>query len=103
MSPVDPETRKEVFARDKNRCIRCNGKGELELHHVIPRDWGGSDLPRNLVVMCRNCHDAAEAETERKQHGLSLGELTAQVTEPREKVKYRWYRDERGFLIKEEI
>lgn len=102
-SEIDAVTQIEVWDRDGGRCVRCKGRGQLGLHHVIPRDMGGSDEARNLVTLCRHCHDNVEAETQEKQHGLSWGELTAQVTEPKQKPKYKWYRDERGFLICEEL
>lgn len=32
----------------------------FDWHHIIPRSQGGSDLPENLLKMCRfPCHDKA--------------------------------------------
>ncbi len=32
-------------------------RGPLQLHHVVPRDLGGDDVPDNLVPLCPQCHD----------------------------------------------
>jgi 5-methylcytosine-specific restriction endonuclease McrA len=39
----------------------------LTVHHLVPRESGGSNDTRNLVALCPHCHDAAEllAEEER--------------------------------------
>ena len=45
---------------------RCNVCGQtnpetLETHHVVPRRYGGSDAPENLVDLCGSCHNAIES------------------------------------------
>lgn len=47
-----------VFERDKGCCVLCGRQGN-DFHHVIFRSQGGKDVPENLVVLCRNCHDKA--------------------------------------------
>lgn len=32
----------------------------LETHHVVPKRYGGSDHPENLVSLCGSCHNAVE-------------------------------------------
>lgn len=32
----------------------------LETHHVVPRRYGGSGSPENLVKLCGSCHNAVE-------------------------------------------
>ena len=32
----------------------------LEEHHIVPRRFGGSDEPANLVRLCPNCHERLE-------------------------------------------
>jgi 5-methylcytosine-specific restriction endonuclease McrA len=50
-------TRKEVFARDQQRCQYCGNAGvELTLDHVIPRHRGGAHEWENLVAACRPCN-----------------------------------------------
>lgn len=43
-------------------CEICgqSNPGTLETHHVVPRRFGGSDHPGNLVALCGSCHNAVE-------------------------------------------
>lgn len=58
--------RELVLERDDYRCQRCEkafGKRrrrQLTVHHVIPRDDGGSDSLSNLIALCTHCHDYVE-------------------------------------------
>ena len=58
--------RKEVFARDKNKCQNCfnaiidiyrNRKNKNEAHHIIPRHHGGKNTQNNGITLCIFCHD----------------------------------------------
>ena len=57
---VTPATRKFVFARDKHRCRvpGCRSARNIEVHHIVHREDGGSHEPSNLVCMCSGHHDA---------------------------------------------
>jgi hypothetical protein len=66
---ISTETRRAVFARDKEQCTyvdaaghRCPARGFLELDHVHAKARGGSDAPANLRVRCRvhNHHHAEQ-------------------------------------------
>ncbi len=51
--------RKNIFARDKNKCQYCGKKvptSELSLDHVIPRTQGGTSSWKNIVCACTNCN-----------------------------------------------
>ncbi len=65
---VPAELRREVFARDGERCTyvspdgdRCPARGHLELDHVQPKARGGTETAANLRVRCR-AHNALYAE-----------------------------------------
>ena len=45
-----------VYARQGGVCPFC-GKPIEHYHHMIPRSMGGSDLPENLIGLCRDCHE----------------------------------------------
>ena len=50
-------TRREVFARDGDRCQYCGQRGgQLTLDHVMPRHRGGEHAWENLVAACRACN-----------------------------------------------
>lgn len=63
--------RKKVLNRDNHRCQRCGARGgsnrpvQLHVHHKTPKSKGGSHHPRNLVTLCRDCHQ--------KQHDHGVG------------------------------
>jgi hypothetical protein len=71
---VPAAIRREVWKRDDGRCAfvggegRCNERGFLECHHVVPFADGGETTAANLQLRCR-AHNAYEA-TER--FGLSF-------------------------------
>jgi 5-methylcytosine-specific restriction endonuclease McrA len=56
-----------ILRRDRFTCQDCgrdhrevgrkkNGKGMLEVHHIVPRSIGGTDHPGNLKTLCHRCH-----------------------------------------------
>ncbi len=57
-SSIPPSVRRKVMVRDGHRCRArgCQNTQFLEVHHIVPRDRGGSNHPDNLVVLCSICH-----------------------------------------------
>jgi hypothetical protein len=65
---ISRAVRREVFARDGERCTfadaeghRCESRTRLEVDHIVPRALGGSDDAPNLRVVCR-AHNRLRAE-----------------------------------------
>lgn len=64
---VPPAVRREVWRRDGGQCAfvgtkgRCEERGFLEFHHVVPFAAGGETAVGNLQLRCRP-HNAYEAE-----------------------------------------
>ena len=60
---LDAPTRRAVEARDGAKCQGC-GYGDqipdlasmFSVHHMVPVQYGGSDAPNNLILLCQNCH-----------------------------------------------
>ena len=51
--------RRNLFARDSNRCQYCGRKfppAELSLDHVMPRSRGGATNWENVVCSCVKCN-----------------------------------------------
>jgi len=51
--------RRNLFARDKNRCQYCGRRfpmSELSLDHVVPRSLGGQATWENIVCACAHCN-----------------------------------------------
>jgi 5-methylcytosine-specific restriction endonuclease McrA len=66
--------RRNIFARDKNRCQYCGKRfptSELSLDHVIPRSMGGKSNWENMVCSCTKCNVIKGGRTP-KQAGLTL-------------------------------
>ena len=56
--------RRNIFARDGNRCQYCGSKfatSELSLDHVVPRSRGGRATWENIVCACLNATSAKGA------------------------------------------
>jgi 5-methylcytosine-specific restriction endonuclease McrA len=52
-------TRRNLFARDGNRCQYCGRKfktPDLSIDHVVPRSRGGRTLWNNVVCACMACN-----------------------------------------------
>lgn len=59
--PVAGAKRWQQIADDKQGpCRICSRPPPNELHHVIPRDRGGSDTQANIVPLCHKCHVQVE-------------------------------------------
>jgi len=52
--------RKQVIERDGNKCKVCGKKRKLTVHHIKPRDEGGTNALNNLETLCQKCHDEIE-------------------------------------------
>jgi len=66
--------RRNIFARDKNRCQYCGKRyptSELSLDHIIPRTMGGKSVWENVVCACTDCNVKKGGQTP-KQAGLTL-------------------------------
>ena len=60
-STMSPKLRDTILNRDNWTCYYCGRKlepGLEEIDHRVPRAWGGSDDPNNLVTACRYCNRA---------------------------------------------
>ena len=50
------------YTKDENiLCEVCNAVA-VDIHHIIYKSRGGSDLIENLVSLCRSCHNKAHNE-----------------------------------------
>lgn len=77
---MNQQTREAVHERDRGQCVNCRASGPevtLDVHHIVPRGRGGSDRLSNLILLCRQCHDAAhEQATAPTVHFRSTGDMS---------------------------
>ncbi|MEX2210019.1 MAG: DEAD/DEAH box helicase [Patescibacteria group bacterium] len=59
---IPAEVRAEVLERDENKCRECGSKQGLNLHHVLPEQFGGKETPDNLITVCKLHHKAKHVE-----------------------------------------
>ena len=55
--------------------IECAGR--VELHHVVPRSWGGDDLEDNIAPLCSHHH----ADVTEYRHARTLERLAESLTD----------------------
>jgi 5-methylcytosine-specific restriction endonuclease McrA len=63
--------RRNLFARDHNRCQYCGRKfptSELSVDHVVPRTQGGETVWENLVCACVRCNVRKGGRTPAEAH-----------------------------------
>jgi len=51
--------RKECIKRDAGKCRKCGIKAK-EIHHIIPRQKGGTNELKNLITLCKKHHAIAD-------------------------------------------
>lgn len=63
-----------IAERDNYECQLC-GRPASDVHHILFRSHGGSDDSRNLICLCRKCHDLAHSDE--KVYRVKLFKLNA--------------------------
>lgn len=48
--------RESIKRRDKHKCTECKSKTDLQVHHIVFRENGGTEEPSNLITLCEFCH-----------------------------------------------
>ena len=53
-----PELKIRILRRDNYTCRFCGhyDRARMTLDHLIPKGWGGSNDPSNLVATCEKCN-----------------------------------------------
>lgn len=58
MTQLPQKIRKAIFKRDGNRCVKCESAVKtIHAHHIVPKEYGGSDNEDNLITLCFACHE----------------------------------------------
>ncbi|HEY5945219.1 MAG TPA: DUF222 domain-containing protein, partial [Kofleriaceae bacterium] len=60
---IPPAVRRKVKRRDHGRCRApaCRSSFNLDLHHIVPREQGGTNDVENLLTLCEGHHLAHHA------------------------------------------
>ena len=57
--------RQEVLKKYGYKCSKCGSCNNVNVHHKIPLSKGGTNNIKNLIPLCRDCHE--------KIHGFKFG------------------------------
>lgn len=57
-------------------CCVCRTQHQVSLHHIVPKEEGGTDDIDNAIPLCPNCHDAV--------HGSRASGRTTKAYTPQE-------------------
>jgi 5-methylcytosine-specific restriction endonuclease McrA len=70
-------------------CVACLATDDLQHHHLVPREEGGSDDEANLLTLCSSCGDKLQRQrngtykasgkrglASATARGIALGHLT---------------------------
>lgn len=53
---LDNNIKLAVLMRDGFKCVECNSKEKLQMHHIHARREGGADSIYNGITLCEKCH-----------------------------------------------
>lgn len=82
-SPGWRKRRNEALKLSGWQCSRCGVRKGLEVHHVT-YERIGAELPEDLAVLCRGCHEGEHIEQDQRQHaGIYVRVVSAVLQEAR--------------------
>mgnify|MGYP001170049853 CR=1 FL=1 len=96
-------TRRNLYARDKNKCQYCGKRfssSDLTLDHIIPRVQGGENTWTNLVCACLRCNTKKGGRTPRQSHMALIRKpfKPAKCESLRLRIGHRQYQSWKTFL-----
>ena len=84
--------RKNIFARDENRCQYCGNRfpsSELSIDHIVPLAYGGDNSWTNVVCACTDCNKRKGGRTPAEAHMALVREPLVPKHNPEIKLKLR--------------
>lgn len=65
---ISGTTVKKLRIKYENKCARCGGDSDLQIHHIVPIKEGGDNSFDNLTLLCIECH-----KTEHQSKKVQIG------------------------------
>ena len=66
MKKNDKEVYKKII-EEEHYCQLCGSANWLEIHHIYYRSQGGSNDERNLIRLCKKCHQMVHSNKKKWQ------------------------------------
>ena len=66
-----------------DECVYCGAKADLTLEHLLPQKYGGPDVERNLVWVCRSCNSSKGARRLYEHFAIRAGVEAEKYDVPR--------------------
>ena len=73
--------RASFMAQCSRECGNCGSADDLEIHHIVPIIYGGTNRYTNLAVLCGACHDRAHGGRDSDNWGDTKREMLARGRE----------------------
>lgn len=76
-------TKAYVLHRDKYTCQKCKKNKDsliLNVHHIVFRSNGGTNIPSNLITLCKNCHEKLHKHKTAEEESLKLQKKVQKLT-----------------------
>ena len=67
--------RASFMAQCSRECGNCGSADDLEIHHIVPIIYGGTNRYTNLAVLCGACHGAVHESKSRSCSALTKAGL----------------------------
>lgn len=59
-------SRRRLIKKYGHKCQLCGYPGFIELHHILPVQFGGGPEDSNLILLCEKCHADAHGYLKKK-------------------------------------
>ena len=60
----------EKIVEEQRYCQLCGSTNWLEIHHIMYRSQGGNNDERNLIRLCKKCHEMVHSNKRKWQRFL---------------------------------
>ena len=79
-----PESvKKEARRKAHFRCVVCREKPFVEVHHIIPQEFGGSNTLDNAAPLCAGCHDYFGNNSDKRKQIKEMRDQWYEICETR--------------------
>lgn len=60
--PIPRAVKREIWQKAKSQCENCGSRYALQIDHIIPISFQGTNAKENLRILCRSCNQRQAVE-----------------------------------------